>query len=416
MPSSKTLRSDFIQTVRVCSLSPVLPTPRSAHAGGVYVWRLHAALAEFSAVHYLVPDLPSNRPIMAATDARTFTVLKTQGGPARVLLTRAFNLLRRIDAQAPFLPVLPSLFSPRALKAIREADVLDFQWSDWAHWILLRVLNPRARTIVTLHDITSQSAERRRMQSKRRVQRIKWGLSRRLALCLEMAVLRMADHVVVFSDKDRNLLTASRPSNKVVVLHPPLQTVASEGEFYSPNKTVIFLAYFLRRENQEALDWLVDSVWPEVVREVPNAQLRVVGTGLTSEESARLDRLQGLRVEGFVAQLDDAYRNTHIAVVPLQAGAGVKFKSIDPLLRGLPVVTTSVGAEGIGGNDIFSAIADTPDSFARAIVEILQRPGASVAKARQTREWAVTRFGTRTFAGKVRSIYGAGPAESDRKW
>nr|WP_167516442.1 glycosyltransferase family 4 protein [Pseudoclavibacter terrae] len=393
------------ERVHVCSLTPVLPTPASAHAGGVYVWRLHEALTSFATVHYLVPDLQSNKPTMATTDARTYTGLLTQGGLVRRILTIVFNSAKRLDAQAPFLTVLPSLLSIRSLRAIRNADVLDIQWSDWAHWSVLRVVNPRVKLIVTLHDITSQSAGRRLEQARRPLQRAKWTLSRSLARLLQVFVLKVADQVVVLSDKDRDLLAGGRSNEKIVVVSPPLETSSSGGIFYSPNKSVLFLAYFLRQENAEALEWFIDLVWPEVFRAVPDAQLRIVGTGLSPALSARLSGIPGVRVEGFIECVDDAYRDTQLAVVPLRSGAGVKFKSIDPLLRGLPVVATSVGAEGIGGPEIFTAIEDDPIRFANAVQRILLDPKDSVGKANRTRVWAEKKYGMRAFALKVETLY-----------
>ena len=89
----------------------------------------------------------------------------------------------------------------------------------------------------------------------------------------------------------------------------------------------------------------MDSVWPEVVRSVPGAVLVLAGNG--SDKVLEGSPAEGVVATGYVADLKTAYSGCTIAVAPLLRGSGVKFKVPQALAYGLPVVTTTVGVEGL---------------------------------------------------------------------
>jgi hypothetical protein len=93
-------------------------------------------------------------------------------------------------------------------------------------------------------------------------------------------------------------------------------------------------------------------------------------------------------------------------VVPLRQGAGVKFKTIEALLHDVPTVTTTVGAEGITGPDLFAGLHDDPSALAGALVRVLEEPEAFTARSAAAQRWAIATYGLATFVDTVRSSYG----------
>jgi glycosyltransferase involved in cell wall biosynthesis len=90
-------------------------------------------------------------------------------------------------------------------------------------------------------------------------------------------------------------------------------------------------------------------------------------------------------------------------VVPLRSGAGVKFKTIDAMLSGVPVVTTSVGAEGIDAVDLFVAVTDTAADFAIATINELQQPDSTKTTRAQARAEQV--YGESAFEQRLSEVY-----------
>jgi glycosyltransferase involved in cell wall biosynthesis len=117
--------------------------------------------------------------------------------------------------------------------------------------------------------------------------------------------------------------------------------------------------------NAEAVNWLIRLVWPSVRRAVPGAELRLVGRGWDS-----FARIEGVNVRGYAARLDEELREARAVVAPLFAGGGTKLKVIEAMAAARPVVTTSVGAEGIPPSPGL-VVADQPERLIAELVRVL---------------------------------------------
>jgi glycosyltransferase involved in cell wall biosynthesis len=102
--------------------------------------------------------------------------------------------------------------------------------------------------------------------------------------------------------------------------------------------------------------------------------LTLVGSNPTEEVKALADGQ--VRVTGYVtdAELAEFYKQSGVAVVPLRFGAGVKGKVLEALHYAMPIVTTSVGAQGLQGLEEMVPVRDGADEIAQAIVELMQTP------------------------------------------
>ena len=125
--------------------------------------------------------------------------------------------------------------------------------------------------------------------------------------------------------------------------------------------------------NQESINWLLESVWPVVHREVPQVHLYLAGRKMP-------ERLMQAHIDGvtIVGEVDDARRfiaGKQINVVPLLSGSGIRVKIIEAMSMGKAVVTTTVGARGIDYTDGENLlIANTPTEFARQIRRLVDDP------------------------------------------
>jgi len=101
-------------------------------------------------------------------------------------------------------------------------------------------------------------------------------------------------------------------------------------------------------------------------------KFRIVGSRPLPEVRALADRDPNTVVTGFVDEIEPAYKTATVFVAPLLTGGGIIVKILDALASGTPVVTTSIGNEGIGATpDECLLIADTPKDFAAKVVRLL---------------------------------------------
>ena len=122
--------------------------------------------------------------------------------------------------------------------------------------------------------------------------------------------------------------------------------------------------------NVHGVSWFIDRVLPLVRRQVPEAELWLVG-GICD----RIGTAAGVRRFGFVDSLDDLYRRAAVVINPQQFGTGLSIKSIDALLHGAALVTSASGARGLedGAASAF-LLAESAEEFGDYLAELLREP------------------------------------------
>ncbi|MDQ4488834.1 glycosyltransferase family 4 protein [Sinomonas sp. ASV486] len=266
-------------------------------------------------------------------------------------------------------------------------------------------MNPSARIVCTLHDVLSQRFSRSRDRATTPLRRLRWAWAAMLARRLEQALMRRADEVVVLSEKDRGLLPPGRA--RVHVVNPPLAPDEPPSGRTPEPGTMLFVAALYRWDNAEGLAWFITECLPLIKRRVPSAKLRVAGAG-AGLELRSLAAAQGVELLDFVEDLAPLYAQAAVVVVPLLHGAGTKFKVIDALVTGVPVVTTSVGAEGIGTELHYAGVMDQAVEFAERVVDVLENSVHFEQRAREAQNWAMAHYGREQFLASMERIYAMG--------
>ncbi|WP_158707639.1 glycosyltransferase family 4 protein [Janibacter massiliensis] len=282
--------------------------------------------------------------------------------------------------------------------------MIDLQWAE--HVSLARAIRraaPEAVIVGTFHDVLSQLYRRR---AERRHGLARWlnFASAWTSDVRDRRAIAALDVVVALNDKDAALLR-SLGARDVVTLDPPLASnLTPRSPDVLPSPIVSMVAYFAREVNVEAAFWLADEVWPAVLAAVPDASLRFVG----ADPSNALEELRaraGMEVVGFVDDLHAVYEDSAVVAVPLLLGSGVKFKTVEGIVAGVPTVSTTVGAEGIR-SELLAAIADEPADFANAIVEVLEDLPTAQAAALDRAARARARYSAGRFRERIAVIYG----------
>ncbi len=151
----------------------------------------------------------------------------------------------------------------------------------------------------------------------------------------------------------------------------------------APRDGVLFLGNFDHLPNVDALDFLVTDIWPLLRLKIPDARLTVVGAN-PSDRVQRLADRPGVDLVGEVTDPRTSYHGHRVMVAPIRAGSGTRLKILESFASGIPVVSTTLGAEGIEARDGHHIIlADRAMEFATAIERLLtdDRLHAEIAKA-----------------------------------
>ena len=134
---------------------------------------------------------------------------------------------------------------------------------------------------------------------------------------------------------------------------------------------VLFVGGFSHPPNADALEYFLDNMWDEIYAQI-KAPFYIVGSNATDEIKALHNEAKGIIFKGFVSEeeLKELYEKVRLVVVPLRYGAGVKGKVIEALYYNDPVITTSVGAEGIDNSYNQMLVADEPGDFVEKCVKL----------------------------------------------
>ena len=186
---------------------------------------------------------------------------------------------------------------------------------------------------------------------------------------LELSLIRATDATLVVTEEERAQVLADVPGARVRVVpnvHLLREPVAPPG----PRRGVLFVGGFEHPPNVDGALTLVHDVMPLVWRARDDVSVKVVGADAPDSVQA----LASGRVElvGWVHDLDPVLDASRVLVAPLTYGAGMKGKVTQALASGLPVVTTPIGAEGLGAVDgEHMLIGETPEELAERVLRVL---------------------------------------------
>lgn len=136
------------------------------------------------------------------------------------------------------------------------------------------------------------------------------------------------------------------------------QDVVAEDYNFDHRRDIMFIGGFVHTPNIDAVLWFAKEIMPILQEKMPDIKFYILGSNPTVEIQKLSD--EHIVVKGFVSdeELEHYYKTCRISVVPLRYGAGIKGKVVEAMRYGIPVVTTSVGAEGIMGAEEILCIAD----------------------------------------------------------
>jgi len=206
----------------------------------------------------------------------------------------------------------------------------------------------------------------------------------------EEAILRQVDMGYFFSSFEVEELRRRFPGVSVrtipLYLFDEAKLEAVSPVSFADRAGLLFVGGFMHAPNVDAVHWFAEKILPLVREHLPDIVFTVVGSNPPKDISNLA--CNHIHITGRISDdvLLQHYRQTRLVVAPLRYGAGVKGKIVEAMDHGVPTVTTTVGAEGIGDADLALFIADDAASFAKAVVRAYSRPETWSKAQRLSRE------------------------------
>lgn len=257
--------------------------------------------------------------------------------------------------------------------------------------------------VLDQHNAVYRIPERMAAAERNPLVRAVMKLEARKMARYEVATCPQFDRVVWVIEGDHEAVAAKSEGGWMRIPCSAIIPICGDPEATRPvarkagARRVVFLSGLHYPPNAQAALWFAEHVFSEVLRRAPEAVYTVIGKDPPRARLAAAVPAHSLDVTGYVRDLQPYLEETAAFVVPLLAGGGMRVKIIDAWQWGLPIVSTTIGAEGIEimpGENIL--IADAADAFARATAELVNDSTMQARLARAGRQWVEQRYGWRT--------------------
>ncbi|HEU4630403.1 MAG TPA: glycosyltransferase [Gemmatimonadaceae bacterium] len=251
-------------------------------------------------------------------------------------------------------------------------------------------------TVLFQHNVEAMIWERHAAVAAHPVKRAYMGAQWRRMRRFERAECRRFDRVVAVSAQDAETFRTAYAVADVVDV-----PTGVDIEYFRPSGTItrapaelVFTGSMDWMPNEDAIRWFAAEVLPRIRRDVAGVHLTVVGRHPTAAVRALAESDPAIRVTGGVPDVRPYIEAASVFVVPIRVGGGTRLKIFEAMAMECPVVSTTIGAEGLPvrpGTDL--EIADDAEGFAGAVVGLLRTPDRAATLAR-------------TAAAAVRAEYG----------
>ena len=270
---------------------------------------------------------------------------------------------------------------------------------------LLELVPDDVPTVLNEHNVESLLANKHIAMENRVPHRLLLGLRHRGLENFERSACARADRVLACSKEDAQRLLALAPDCRVNVVPNgvDLETFRPGQPENEQAGSLVFVGHMDWFPNRDGIEHFIAEILP-LLKKRQDLHLEVIGRN--PNPSAPKAEAERVNFAGFVDDLQARVQRAAVFIVPLLAGSGTRLKILEAMAMGKAIVSTRIGAEGIGLVDGESAcLADTPHDFARAISRLLDDPDLRHRLGRRARQLAEQHYGWAVIGERLLAIY-----------
>jgi GT2 family glycosyltransferase len=393
--------------LRVLFVSPY-PICPPTHGGGLFMYSTLRELSRWCEVHAIVmldyaAEQEANEKLLQYCKSVEFYVRVADRDPHLASITpHSVHEFQK--------PEIEWLIQRQTL--LHRIDVIQLEYT-----ALGQYARPFARLACALfeHDVYFQSVGRALPFIRSPIEKLHAWFEYLRAIRFELKLLSSCDEIQVCTEENKHYLESFLPS-----LAPRIDSGLRAGidtaKYPFPGGrrepyTMLFLGSFRHSPNKVALEWFSRFVLPLIVARLPRARLRVAGSDPPARHTFA-DPANAIELLGFVEDIQPLFSSCALFVCPIRNGSGIRVKLLEAFATGIPVVSTTLGAEGLARVDgEFCALADEPDAFASKVVQLLQNAEMATQMARRARKEVVENWDsgiiTQRLAEKYHQIIGS---------
>lgn len=277
---------------------------------------------------------------------------------------------------------------------------------DFPHAAVLAPADFGCPTAMFTHNIEAEIFRRHCDVAKTFLHRWVWKNQYRKMLRYEQAVLRAFDTTIAVSERDCEFFRGNYGVECCEAIPTGVDTEFFQYRSPDDAKQVVFCGSMDWMANIDGIEYFYSRVWPLIRKAEPEATMKVVGRrppeSLVKKICAESPEWQ---FTGFVDDVREHIAGAGVFVIPLRVGGGTRIKAFEAMAMGCPVVSTSIGVEGLPVMDGAHYLnADDEEEFARAILSLMRDDAQRVQMAERARSFVDEKFGFRKAAAVFEDI------------
>jgi polysaccharide biosynthesis protein PslH len=283
--------------------------------------------------------------IINAIKYRFYT--RSFSGPAELFLLSFYSVLQNVLKKTEFDYVIFEHLSSMSTSSV------------------IRRISPKTLQIIDQHNVDYLIQEQDNYQNKNKSELLKYK---------ESNLFKKVDYFFCCSDNDKNILEKINKFKIKGHVVPNGTNIVNVSNFNNTqtNVSMIFCGSLDYKPNIEGLFWFYNEIFPIIKKEIPNIKFNIIGRG-NSDGLTLLKIDPGINFIGKVDSVIPYYKQSTIAIVPLLTGSGTRLKVLEAMGLGIPVVSTTKGAEGLNyTNNVNVLIGNDPESFANCVVDLMK--------------------------------------------
>jgi glycosyltransferase involved in cell wall biosynthesis len=288
-------------------------------------------------------------------------------------------------------------YCQKKIRAIMENKNYDYIVVRYINYAIEFGIHFDEKVIIDLDDLPEQFYQSIRKQiSNNKIKKLYYSLLEKLAMLQTRRIVAKVKHVYLPIQSQALLF----PNAFYLTNIPYIVSLKGTKEYVNENFEIMFVGNLSYQPNHDGINHFLESVWPTVAQELPQAHFNIVGSYLSNESKQQWESYERTSVIGFVENLEEVYAKNSLVVVPVYHGAGTNIKVLEAMYMSKACVITSFASEGfedllVDGDNIF--IAKDDNDFAFEIIHLLtdrncnKRTGEN-AKTALTQEYTYENF------------------------
>jgi glycosyltransferase involved in cell wall biosynthesis len=350
-------------------------------------------------------ELDSLRPLLIG--------LHTLPYPERNILVRVFHDYFSLSRPAAFW----KCYSTEMMKAVGEVaeqgkyDLAIAEFSEMGQYLYKNPYLSAVHKIISCHRCVTASYEKYTELGEVRLKlHLKSIPQLRGLQKYEFNMYRSADRIFVLTPQDRFTMQYYAQDLAVTVVPSGIDVEYLQEHPPVPKEPIVLLTGFMDDPaNEDGVEWFYHHVWPQLRERHPEVKFYIVGSSPSPRVRRLANKDKRIIVTGAVKDLRPYRNRARVFVSPVRLGSGMRLKVLEAMAAGLPVVSTSLGMEGIDAQTgVNCLVADTPELFTRSVEWLLTDRNLSARMSRNARELVEREYtledGLRRFEKIIHSV------------